>query len=359
MMSLLPSIHHQTAATADCTLAYGEQGFRLATADGDYALTHRAQKTIASSLELTPRGLKARLARGPLKISDHLRMDIPTYQMAIEDTTVLALDQSVPLQIDADGVRSALNIAGFDITDLSVCNGVLTASLLTSTPTLIADEVFRTGITARVDLTGFGLPILYDYVERQICKNGQTASFTADDHHSIPLYATSGEVNATSIGKHLDLWATSNGTDAVLRRLTVASTTPASIAEVTGLSALLQSPRRLHKLQGSTDLIDSHWNQEIDDIAGRLLGDIPQRFGVASLKEIPAPERKRLPAATSVMGVINLATEIATHDLRGTTAAETLAKWWNNLMRRSYHLEGAAHDHYALPARWKPAAQMA
>ncbi len=350
MITQSPTIHHASInGDAEIFGSGGARAFRYK--DAEYAMTPRAYRELLGLTGLTQLGLNRMLEDGgQLRLGNYIREPtMANVQIAVEDRRVVAIDGGERTEIDCNRMLQALRQSGFSNKTMTIVDGVLTATMRTSQPFGITKDTFSSGVGVEIDLAGFKKPRVDTYLERTICVNGAVITIYGEDR-IVPTYETRGDLNADTIAMHADAWHKASIPEIFKKRLEVAARTTASLAEVNGLASLLREADFADIRQNSAS---SRRIATIADAAFTLItGEPATRFGVASLKEIPARELKVLPSTASVLGVFNLGTEIATHHLRGGHGVTRLRNWWNTILNRQFDLEGTPSRDLLAPAFW-------
>ncbi|MEM6313502.1 MAG: DUF932 domain-containing protein, partial [Planctomycetota bacterium] len=190
----------------------------------------------------------------------------------------------------------------------------------------IGGDTFHNRFVCEIPVDGFGQPRIYLSLLRQVCDNGMVGYSRAfrsdirvgnDAHHTL----------ARALGQ----FDSDEGFAAIRQRFESAQRSWASVREVLQLRQTLTRCRRVG------DELTSPFIHALDKTAGDLHG----LYGVANLDNLSVKRQRILPARCRVYDLLNLASEIATHqtDAKGTLA---LNAYIGTLVSEEYDLEGTA-----------------
>lgn len=347
----IPTITTIPVPVTDAELVADANQMQFSVNGQRFPLAARAQRELGSITGLAAGRMRGLAQAGGMRFAEQMRgSQTQTLFCALQDHQIVAVAPRPTKPIDGAQIMGDLERQGFAIPMRRRADGCFEATKLTSEAIHIGNDIYHAGVAVDVDLAGHQLPTVDIYAERQVCINGQTIAISEQDRR-VPLHHdTDGSANADALIAHLAAWSEQGMPEHTIARLEVAAQTPASFHEVVSLRNLTTSPdivglRRPGLTQRRVTTI-------VDDAFGTMLGDYQQRLGVASINEIPKRERRFLASETSVAGLINLATELASHHVDRQGGGFRLSSWWNALMNRPYDLEGVATTTVPAPARW-------
>ena len=342
---------HNRVAT-DAMLEANPHELRLRANGSTYTMSSRAMSQLPDVLGMQKSRIAQLAGNGGIAIAEQVRGS--EYRELAMTTTpsnvIVAFAKREPKPIDGTGMLSRLEAAGFQKNDIVVVDGRLSASIRTASEMLIGKTAYAHGVSLSVDLVGYEASAVATFLERLVCSNGAAINVLAENR-GIPLHSTDEDINANNIDTHVRAWMKLGLPSGLMDRLRKAEEVPASLAEVRGLRSALVATAALYS-QELGDESSSRKRTIADNAIDDMFGDFRSKHGVASLREIPAAQQHNLASQTSVLGLFNLGTELATHHLRRNPAGSGLKDWWNRLLSRSFDLEGVQTRPTNLPDFW-------
>lgn len=356
---MMPIVTHQIPV-AGATLfaeqiqphAHAPLRMQLQHGSSRWPLNPRAKAALAQATGLRLGRMEA-IAKTGMELSRYLigpneqHLWISTHE---QQNTAIAVSTSKPTPIAVNDVVDYANSRGYTFDVRNSTDGRMRFQRLDDKEFYIAGDRYRSGTNVDFDAAGHDLPSANVYLERQICLNGQVIQI-AHEERLVPQYGADGGLNAGMLVDHLEAWSGAGLPEPIQLRLAKAAGTAASYAEVIGLHQIIKSPE-IVGLRRSRFRSQRSINTIADHAIDRMLGDWRARTGVAAIGEIPRRDLRFLPSETTVAGLINLATEVATHYVDRAGGNTAFQRWWNRMIQRRYDLEGVADRSMTLPARW-------
>jgi hypothetical protein len=219
-------------------------------------------------------------------------------------------------------------------------------------PFTIAGDGFEAQYVIETPIDGFGRPMVYLAMLRQICTNGAIA-MTPAFRSEINLGKGTGKGGAKAsfgLERALEGFNNEEGFAALRQRFDGATRSWASIHEVNRLG------RTLSQLMTSSDLplrFESKGGDGATHLDGysvtgayrKITGDLMSMYGLANMDAISAKRQRTLPTACRVYDLINFASELATHHARP-NGARRLQAYIGDLVSGEFDLENTA-DQFA------------
>ncbi len=214
--------------------------------------------------------------------------------------------------------------------DIQYVNGILTGTFIPqsgSKALKIGPDEFRNEYVLDVPVDGYGAPSIYLSLLRIVCENGAIARAPAFKSDLVV-----GKDPAYNLARSIDTFDSDDGYSAVRQRYLAAQKAPASLRECLGLF------KRLKPL--GSDIIKTY---------EKVVGDIYGVYGVANLDAISEKRLRLLPAKCKMYDLLNLASEVATHQAKP-EAARLLHGWTGSTICDEYDLEGTSSKSGDFPA---------
>jgi hypothetical protein len=206
----------------------------------------------------------------------------------------------------------------------------------------IAGDAFSHRFVVRTPIDGYGTTNLFLALLREICSNGMVAMNRA---FRSELAIGRGRDNVTfSLARALEGFNNEEGYSALRQRFTSAATSWASVSETLSLYNLLArliGANQIGSDGASTPRGAVSTTQSILVSFHKLTGDVSRLYGMANLDALSAKRQRILPVDCKVYDLLNFATEVATHHVRGSAAAR-LHAWAGTLISSEFDLEGTA-----------------
>ena len=215
-------------------------------------------------------------------------------------------------------------------------------------PFTIAGDGFEARYVIETPIDGFGRPMVYLAMLRQVCTNGAIA-ITPAFRSEINL--GKGGAKATfGLERALEGFNNEDGFAALRQRFEGATRSWASIHEVnrlgrtlTGLITTSDLPLRFEAKGG--DRASHLSGSSVSGAYRKITGDLMSMYGLANMDAISAKRQRTLPTACRVYDLINFASEVATHHARP-TGARKLQAFIGEMVSGEFDLENTA-DQFA------------
>jgi len=173
-----------------------------------------------------------------------------------------------------------------------------------------------------IPIDGYGAPSAYLSIIRQVCSNGMIGEAPAF-RSQVNIGDSGNVINGNvvhdaipTIRKFVESHNNEEGFHVLTDRMRTAGKTPASLDEfnrlyrlVTGNSMDSLHRRMVTQTTSATDL-SSDVSQVMYSLAGK---DLMDKYGLVSLDQLSPKKRKLVPVECTVMDLINVASELATH----------------------------------------------
>ena len=215
-------------------------------------------------------------------------------------------------------------------------------------PFTIAGDGFESQYVIETPIDGFGRPMVYLAMLRQVCTNGAIA-MTKTFRSEINLGKSSKKnaVNATfGLERALEGFNNEEGFAALRQRFDGASRSWASIHEVARLGRILAdlvTTKQLPYHLGSTATEHGTLPGSMSLVAAyrRITGDLMSMYGLANMDAITAKRQRSLPTACKVYDLLNFTSELATHHAQP-HGARKLQGFIGDLVSSEFDLENSA-----------------
>ena len=203
---------------------------------------------------------------------------------------------------------------------------------------VIGGEFFRPRFHLETPVDGYGRPSIYLSILRKWCTNeaiGMRPAFRCE------VQLGNGEEADPTIPlrRVVDSYSNEEGFAGLVSRMEASMKTPASVHELDSLYKVLEEAAR--------DLAMTPTGDRIDQCLKGHFGDMPSKYGVASIKYINPKQRRVLPTQGSVFDLLNVASELATHHRGILTNPQRLHAWFGGMVCSEFDLEGM--DDISLP----------
>ena len=220
-------------------------------------------------------------------------------------------------------------------------------------PFTIAGDGFEAQYVIETPIDGFGRPMVYLAMLRQICSNGAIA-ITPAFRSEINLGkggAKGGGAKATfGLERALEGFNNEEGFAALRQRFEGATRSWASIHEVNRLGRTLSTLMTTSDLPLRFGAKGGNGASHLDgySVTGayrKITGDLMSMYGLANMDAISAKRQRTLPTACRVYDVINFASELATHHAKP-NGARKLQAFIGDMVSGEFDLENTA-DQFA------------
>lgn len=343
-----------SVAVGDVDLVYDQGKLSVSIAGEHFQPGARFLRNLAKMTGVKPEGFRRLAAASPVNLARVLSHDgvNELHLTTLNGHLVTASAKALP-QIDGETLFHGLTDFGITIlNDNGMQNGMIQGFKVSDQSIWIGEEEYKTGMSVDIDLAGQVAPMVSHYFQRVVCWNGQRIT-AFEGTRRIALHSTTNAVdNATDVIEHLHCWRSDSQVGRISPRIEIASKTPASLGEVMALMNQVLAKDNSTETPTQQAASANYVKELAAPVFDRMLGDLAQRYGVASVKEIPPAKRRLLQTETSVGGLINLATEISTHHTDSREYRDSLSAWWDRLLSRPFHLEGVAQTIAPAPALW-------
>lgn len=219
-------------------------------------------------------------------------------------------------------------------------------------PFTIAGDGFEAQYVIETPIDGFGRPMVYLAMLRQICTNGAIA-MTPAFRSEINLGKGTGKSGAKAtfgLERALEGFNNEEGFAALRQRFEGSTRSWASIHEVsrlgraiTNLTALSELPLRYTPKGGDGGSVGDGYSMTAR--YRQITGDLMGMYGLANLDAISAKRQRTLPTACRVYDLLNFASELATHHAKP-AGARKLQAFIGDLVSGEFDLENTA-DQFA------------
>ena len=249
----------------------------------------------------------------------------------------------IALQKNKDGSHTALSVIkptkgyveSFDLwemlakmdvnmDDLTYKDGVVRSvhspSYLGKSNIEIGGESIARKFCVDVPIDGYGSPSSYLMMFREVCSNGAIAEGPVF-RSTVNLGDTQGE-SIPSLRKYIESFNNEEGFHILKSRLESAHSTTASINEFIKLSKALPD--------------NNFIKTTLENLAGR---DIVENYGLVNLDQLSYKKKHLLPCKCSVMDLINVASEVATH--KTDLGNKKVSTFIGAILSSEFDLEGA------------------
>ena len=217
-------------------------------------------------------------------------------------------------------------LADYQGTDIEYSDGVVVS---THSPRSgdsefkINGDVFSNRYQMHTPIDGYGRPSIYLSLLRQVCTNGAVGYARA-----FKSELAGGDDIASVLIRALDGFDNSEGYDALRARFEAAGKSTASVNESLKLYKTLAGLHHNGTITGSGVMKQFH----------ALTGDINASYGLANLDALSPKKQRTLPVKCSVYGLLNFASELATHQTKS-GGARKLGAYIGGLISTEYDLE--------------------
>jgi hypothetical protein len=219
-------------------------------------------------------------------------------------------------------------------------------------PFTIAGDGFESQYVIETPIDGFGRPLVYLAMLRQICTNGAIAMTPAFRSEINLGKGTSQDITKATFGleRALEGFNNEEGFAALRQRFEGATRSWASIHEVNRLGrtinelvTLKELPLRYNPKGGDGGSVGDGYS-----MMGRfrqISGDLMSMYGVANVDAFTVKRQRTLPTACRVYDLINFASELATHHALS-AGGRKLHGYIGDLVSGEFDLENTA-DQFA------------
>jgi hypothetical protein len=207
----------------------------------------------------------------------------------------------------------------------------------------IAGDAFQNKYVIDTPIDGYGRPVVYLSLLRQICTNGAVAH-TPVFRSELSLGRGEHGVGFALV-RALDGFNNEEGYSALRQRFEAATRSWASVREATELYRTLVRLHHADGVAGDIPAVGTDGAREpLLHAFHRMTGDLTRLYGLANLDALSVKRQRTLPTRAKVYDLLNFASEIATHHAEP-AAARGLHAFVGDLISTEYDLEGTA-DHF-------------
>jgi hypothetical protein len=238
---------------------------------------------------------------------------------------LLPIDEAIGLIGRYDG--SAMNYADGEVSAMFDCPF--------PTPYTIAGESYKTQFTVKMPVDGYGLPLSYLVLLRQICVNGVIGMTKA---FKTQFQLGKGEHNiAEVLDRAMQTFSAEEGFHSFKLRLETAAKSWASLHEASRLHAALGKAMHVDHtpVRRRVAIIE-----KMDD----LCGDPLKFYGLTARNELSPRKARTVPVNTTMYELMTLASEVATHEVTTPKAKDHLNAWLGDAISSEYDLEGTVDE---------------
>jgi hypothetical protein len=219
-------------------------------------------------------------------------------------------------------------------------------------PFTIAGDGFEAQYVIETPIDGFGRPMVYLAMLRQICSNGAIAITPAfRSEINLGKGGKGGGAKATfGLERALEGFNNEEGFAALRQRFEGATRSWASVHEVNRLGRLLPQLMTSHDLPLRFDAKGGDGANHLSgySVTGayrKITGDLMSMYGLANMDAVSAKRQRTLPTACRVYDLINFASELATHHAKP-NGARKLQAYIGDMVSGEFDLENTA-DQFA------------
>jgi hypothetical protein len=207
----------------------------------------------------------------------------------------------------------------------------------------IAGDAFQNRFVIDTPIDGYGRPVVYLSLLRQICTNGAVA-YTPVFRSELALGRGETSVEYALV-RALDGFNNEEGFEALRQRYEASAKSWASVREASKLYRTLVRLNHQHGIPGNVRAAGTDGAREpVFRAFHHLTGDLTRIYGLANLDALSVKRQRTLPAACKVYDLLNFASEVATHHAAA-GASRGLQAFIGDLVAAEYDLEGTA-DHF-------------
>lgn len=267
---------------------------------------------------------------------------------------VLAASRTTKSVIDSRNLNDMLREIGINPKDVYYDDaGIVQSFHVPARPRHSKFEVLGDELVDRfvveTPLDGYGSPSAYLSMLRLVCVNG-AIGYAAAFRSQIPLGKNVDEDDPVteeailSLKRFVESFDNDEGFAALHDRFDSAAKSWASADEFHQLWKVLmdEKMKSIHKnlVEPDKDGIPKSavTNRLID-----MAGSVAKIYGLASLENITAKQRRKVPVGASVYDLVNLATEVASHHA-DPVQAKRIQAWVGQTLAGEYDLEGTMMD---------------
>jgi hypothetical protein len=220
----------------------------------------------------------------------------------------------------------------------------------------IAGDKYEPRFCLRTPIDGYGNPAIYLELMRLVCLNGAVAMSSAF-RTEIPLgKSDKGDVE-DAVTRMIQTYSNDEGFAAVATRIEQAAKSWASIHEARSLYEVLNKTcpytvgladmrlgtefENMYAVDVPKGKEERAKNMDIHSRFGALIGDMTKVYGLTQLNALSERKASTLPVICTVNDMINFATEVATHHVKGPLAKSNLQGWVGTTLSKECDLEGS------------------
>lgn len=203
------------------------------------------------------------------------------------------------------------------------------------TPYNIAGEDYQTQFTIKMPIDGYGMPLSYLTLLREVCTNGLIGMAKA---FKTQFQLGRGENNiAEVLDRAMQTFSAEEGFHSFKLRLEAAARSWASLGEASKLYKILG--KALH-----SDSVPIKRRVSIIEKMDEMCGDPLKFYGLTSRQELSARKARTVPVNTTVYELMTFASEVATHEVESPKAKNQLNAWIGDAISTEYDLEGTMEE---------------
>lgn len=221
----------------------------------------------------------------------------------------------------------------------------------------IGNEQFSYRYVTETPIDGFGKPLIYLSILRQVCTNGAIGYAKAFRSEVNPGNANDSPLLV--LERALDAFNNEEGYAALRQRFESAAGSWASVGETykvwkTVKSLMDRKALVMPKKRDKSDLTSLAYRRtvarklaeatEVNDIVNRaflqLSGDIVDLYKLTDIEALTEKKQRTIPAKCTMYDLLNFTTEIATHYTADDYSAKALQGLVGTLVSNEYDLEG-------------------
>lgn len=227
-------------------------------------------------------------------------------------------------------------------------NGVIQTAHNTSVPWKIniAGDDFVTRFHVDTPIDGFGKPAIYVSLLREVCVNGMVG-YAPAFRTELNLGKKDEGVTFT-LERALENYSNEEMYNALIQRIESSTTSFCSVYEAMKFHKTLvkiynEGNTNYKKLVISREAGTSERDIGVFNKFYETVGDLNSMYGVANIDSISPKKQKLFPTKARLYSLLNLATEIATHDCKP-AGARKMQGFVGQLLSDEFDMEGTADD---------------
>jgi len=227
-------------------------------------------------------------------------------------------------------------------------NGVIQTAHNTSVPWKIniGGDEFATRFHVDTPIDGFGKPSIYVSLLREVCTNG-LVGYAPAFRTELNLGKKDEGVTFT-LERALENYANEEMYEALIHRIKSSTTSFCSVYEAMKFHKTLvriynEGNTNYKKLVISKESGNTERDVGVFQKFYEVVGDLNEMYGVANIDSISPKKQKVFPTKARLYSLINLATEVATHDCKP-AGARKMNAFVGQLISDEFDMEGTADD---------------